>query len=194
MTGVRQTARVCFLFLVWAVAQSSQASAASICDDLWFARNAVFNEAGYCFRSPLGQAVFDNSDCIGARASLDQPAERYVARIKVRERKMGCRVETSRTTVDVPLVDLRLALGVQPIRREREVRCVGYIGLPVPLRASPAETAPIVGFISPGDSILARHDAEGDWVFASQVARPESADVVLGWRPDTPLQCEGRVG
>ena len=33
------------------------------CEEWWFTRNLVFDRAGYCFSSPLGQAVFDNSDC-----------------------------------------------------------------------------------------------------------------------------------
>lgn len=33
------------------------------CEDLWIARNEIFDRNGYCFRSERGQAYFDNSDC-----------------------------------------------------------------------------------------------------------------------------------
>ncbi len=33
------------------------------CDELWTARNEIFDRNGYCFRSERGQAVFDNADC-----------------------------------------------------------------------------------------------------------------------------------
>lgn len=33
------------------------------CDQLWMARNEIFDRNGYCFRSPRGQDYFDNSDC-----------------------------------------------------------------------------------------------------------------------------------
>ena len=36
------------------------AAADERCHDLWFARNAIMDRAGYCFGSVLGQAVFDN--------------------------------------------------------------------------------------------------------------------------------------
>lgn len=33
------------------------------CDELWTARNEIFDRNGYCFRSERGQAFFDNADC-----------------------------------------------------------------------------------------------------------------------------------
>ncbi len=33
------------------------------CDQLWIARNEIFDRNGYCFRSERGQAYFDNADC-----------------------------------------------------------------------------------------------------------------------------------
>ncbi|WP_210209176.1 YARHG domain-containing protein [Dichotomicrobium thermohalophilum] len=33
------------------------------CDELWIARNEIFDRNGYCFRSERGKAYFDNSDC-----------------------------------------------------------------------------------------------------------------------------------
>lgn len=46
------------------------------CRISWFRRNAIFNDAGQCFSSELGGAVFDNADCRGeARLNEDQVAE-----------------------------------------------------------------------------------------------------------------------
>ena len=33
------------------------------CEQLWIARNEIFDRNGYCFRSERGQAYFDNADC-----------------------------------------------------------------------------------------------------------------------------------
>jgi hypothetical protein len=33
------------------------------CDELWIARNEIFDRNGYCFRSARGEDYFDNSDC-----------------------------------------------------------------------------------------------------------------------------------
>jgi len=37
--------------------------AALDCEELWIARNEIFDRNGYCFRSERGQDYFDNSDC-----------------------------------------------------------------------------------------------------------------------------------
>ena len=33
------------------------------CEELWIARNEIFDRNGYCFRSARGQDYFDNTDC-----------------------------------------------------------------------------------------------------------------------------------
>lgn len=33
------------------------------CDELWAERNAVYDDAGYCFKTARGREAFDNSDC-----------------------------------------------------------------------------------------------------------------------------------
>jgi hypothetical protein len=33
------------------------------CDQLWFARNSIFKEAGYCFKTPRAIAAFGNAGC-----------------------------------------------------------------------------------------------------------------------------------
>jgi len=33
------------------------------CDQLWIARNEIFDRNGYCFRSERGKSYFDNADC-----------------------------------------------------------------------------------------------------------------------------------
>ncbi|MFC7051788.1 YARHG domain-containing protein [Hansschlegelia quercus] len=33
------------------------------CDELWGERNAIYDDAGYCFKTARGREAFDNSDC-----------------------------------------------------------------------------------------------------------------------------------
>ncbi|KAB1071205.1 YARHG domain-containing protein [Methylobacterium planeticum] len=46
-----------------AILGSAPASAAPLCDELWGERNAVYAEAGYCFRTPRGIQAFGNAGC-----------------------------------------------------------------------------------------------------------------------------------
>lgn len=68
---------------------------AQSCFDLWVARNAIYDNNGYCFKSRLGRTYFDNSDCYTNNARLSKAEHRRVARIKDQERRRGCRIRTN---------------------------------------------------------------------------------------------------
>ena len=72
------------------------------CDDVWFTRNLHFDRAGYCFGSPLGQAVFDNSNCIGKDVTLAPDAKRQIDEIRRIEALHGCNVDTNRSFLAIP--------------------------------------------------------------------------------------------
>ena len=93
-----------------ALAGSGSASADPVCDDLWFSRNIVFHEAGYCFGSALGQTVFGNARCIGQDIDLHADMKARVEEIRQREADWGCAVDTSRTRLDLPQIAQRMAL------------------------------------------------------------------------------------
>ncbi|MEO0914276.1 MAG: DUF4453 domain-containing protein [Pseudomonadota bacterium] len=168
--------------------------AATVCEDLWFSRNAAFDASGYCFRSPLGQAVFDNSDCTSSTPRVARELVNHVARIRDREAALRCSVDTNRRSLDLPMLNQRLALGVQPVAGDAESLCIGYIGAPIPLREAPSAAARIIGNIEPGDSILETHEEKDGWRFASEVKRVGLDDTLLGWH-EAPLElCEARAG
>ncbi len=52
-------------FLLWAVASiiAVPASAQSTCEQLWYSRNAIFKEAGYCFKTARAIRTFGNAGC-----------------------------------------------------------------------------------------------------------------------------------
>ncbi|MCT4654452.1 MAG: YARHG domain-containing protein [Cohaesibacter sp.] len=62
------------------------------CRQLWMARNTIYDNNGYCFKSRMGRQVFDNSDCWTSRAQLSRTENRNVANIKKAERFLGCRI------------------------------------------------------------------------------------------------------
>jgi YARHG domain len=76
------------LALTTAIAPAFAAS----CYDLWYERNAIYDDNGFCFKTDLGQNTFDNSDCYTSNAQLSRAETRRVAQIKARERAKGCKV------------------------------------------------------------------------------------------------------
>ncbi|KJS13498.1 MAG: hypothetical protein VR78_11300 [Hoeflea sp. BRH_c9] len=73
------------------IALAPAASAAS-CWDLWYERNAIYDDNGFCFSTDLGKRTFDNSDCWTRNPRLSQWESRRVAEIKAEERRRGCKV------------------------------------------------------------------------------------------------------
>ena len=82
------------LFLGTVILLSNKPAIAGECEQLWVARNSIFNDNGYCFSTRLGKALFDNSDCYTKRAKLSRSERQRVARLKRRERNLGCHVNT----------------------------------------------------------------------------------------------------
>ncbi|GEL42402.1 hypothetical protein MEX01_29930 [Methylorubrum extorquens] len=72
---------------------ASPALAAFPCDELWGERNAIYKDAGYCFRTERAIRAFGNSGCkydeladvpLSARQRAD------IADIQRQERENGC--------------------------------------------------------------------------------------------------------
>jgi len=65
---------------------------ADSCYDLWYERNAIYDENGYCFRTSLGKRVFDNSDCYTDKPTFTRAEQRRIDQIRKEERRLGCKV------------------------------------------------------------------------------------------------------
>jgi|GEM_PF-660112 len=173
------------------------ARAAETCHDLWLSRNAIFNDAGYCFNSNLGKALFDNSDCHTQSPVLSRSQQAKVARIKQYEKNFGCRVNTKRSTLSVDSLALRLQLWDHPVADGFESTCIGVmLNGQVTLHAGKDPASDVIGFFQDGDTIDFSHEPEGDWDFASSVSRDGERFDVLGWyrAPVTPETCRDYAG
>lgn len=82
-----------FLAAVLASLTAWPALAAFPCDELWGERNAIYKDAGYCFRTERAIRAFGNSGCkydeladvpLSARQRAD------IADIQRQERENGC--------------------------------------------------------------------------------------------------------
>jgi hypothetical protein len=153
------------------------------CNDYWFVRNQIFDKAGYCFSSPLGRASFDNSDCTGKDVRLSAADQALVARIKDIETRGGCHVDTSRTSLPIPLIWLRLQLTDLAARDEYSgYGCFGYKGPGVMLWAGHSESGVPISEVRPGDDLTYLYDtttAPPGWTYV-EVER-DGVPVGLGW-------------
>lgn len=63
---------------------------AASCYQMWYARNEVYDNKGYCFKTAKAQAVFDNSDCWTSKPKLTKKERKYVKMIRQEEIAKGC--------------------------------------------------------------------------------------------------------
>ncbi|KRE02095.1 hypothetical protein ASE63_06885 [Bosea sp. Root381] len=72
----------------------SPALGQALCDEMWGERNAIYFDAGYCFKTARAKAAFgDNADCRYeniADVPLTARQRADIAAIQQRERKLGC--------------------------------------------------------------------------------------------------------
>ncbi|MCB1418758.1 MAG: YARHG domain-containing protein [Zhengella sp.] len=78
--------------LAAAAAAMPTAAFAQSCYDLWYERNLIYAENGYCFKTRLARRTFRNYDCWTDNPRLSRWEQRRVAQIQRQERRRGCRV------------------------------------------------------------------------------------------------------
>jgi len=59
------------------------------CGDLWLARNDLYANKGFCFKSALGKATYPNS-CFPPYGKLDSFEQGEVNKMKAEERRLRC--------------------------------------------------------------------------------------------------------
>lgn len=68
------------------------AAVAQSCFDLWYERNSIYDENGYCFSTALAQEYFDNDDCWTKKPKFSRSERRQIEAIKEEEEDRGCKV------------------------------------------------------------------------------------------------------
>ncbi|SFT49818.1 DUF4453 domain-containing protein [Sedimentitalea nanhaiensis] len=151
------------------------------CDDLWMTRNHVMDRAGYCFGSVLGQTVFDNSDCTGRQVELSPSETDIVQKVQALEARIGCRVDTNRTWLDLPDINFRKVLTSLPVLDELPGKCIGWSGPETPLYAGHQEPFQVIGKIMPGDDVGYNHLSVADWTYVTTHVPYGEAMKSAGW-------------
>lgn len=139
------------------------------CERPWFIRNLIFDRAGYCFSSTLGQAVFDNSDCIGTDVALSPRDREAVALIREMEDFLDCDMDTSVQHLQmIHEFDHLRRFALLPIPVDAASGCIGYLGPELPLLTAPNDyDGPIMGHTTRDSSILFDFLPEDGWEFVT---------------------------
>ncbi len=176
-------------------ASATSAYSEEICNDLWFARNSIFQAAGYCFGSQLGQSLFDNAECTTSTPTLDARDRQKVSLIKQREAELGCQVETGSTAFELTALSVRKVLTHQPVRADYESACIGWQGPETRVFAGKSDETP-VGSIGAGDNVLYSHQEENGWFFVTIYTSQDFSELKgAGWLDGSVEQvCEAYAG
>jgi len=82
------------LMLGLLLASVASPALAQSCDQLWYERNAIYKDAGYCFKTTRGIRAFGNAGCQFDNerdVPLSANAAGRVEQIRRMERAYGCR-------------------------------------------------------------------------------------------------------
>lgn len=151
------------------------AAAYDICDDLWMTRNTLFDRAGYCFGSALGQAVFDNAGCLGTDVALSAQDNATVALVREFEVEWSCRVDTSRTQLDLPDMAARMRMRDMPVPTGYESACIGWRGGAANLYSGQDQKSGVTGVLRDGDNTTFSFVTADGWEFV------DMGDGRMGW-------------
>lgn len=166
------------------------------CADLWFSRNQLFNQAGYCFASALGASVFDNSDCttkdVPEFEALDA---KTIASIREEEARWSCKIDTSATTLALKQLELRQTFKDVAVNDGLESACLNYLGPDFAVYDGARAGRKQIGTIRKGDTIgLAHYSSFEGWQFVSY-DQSLGEGSPLGWVDhDFWDQCENVAG
>jgi tetratricopeptide (TPR) repeat protein len=85
------------------------------CYNLWYRRNLIYAENGYCFTSNLGKEVFKNFRCITTLQNLSPKDKSKVDSIKIHEDALGCNINVNLLQQPVPVLVVDLSRLIQDI-------------------------------------------------------------------------------
>lgn len=165
------------------------------CETAWVTRNMIFDRAGYCFGSALGQSLFDNSNCTTNTASAPPAYLDIISWVRGDEERIGCQINTSQGAW--PSIQAVHAYYNQfwtvAVPMDGGFGCLGYRGPAVPVYAGAATTTPVLGELSAGLYYFETHYGVDGWSFIT-VATSGGQDIVTGWARGYTSDCDQQAG
>jgi len=166
------------------------------CEELWVTRNMIFDRAGYCFGSTLGQSLFDNSNCTTNTASAPDAYAQIIAWARGDEDRLGCQVNTAQPAW--PSIQAVYAYYNQfwtvAVPIDGGFGCWGYSGPTVTVYAGASAATPVLGQLDPGLSYVTTHYGVDGWEFITVVTGPSGQDIATGWASGHTSDCAEMAG
>ncbi|MEM1129290.1 MAG: YARHG domain-containing protein [Pseudomonadota bacterium] len=159
------------------------------CNQLWFMRNLIVDRAGYCFGSELGQALFNNGDCVGQDIRLSPAQEAQVGRIRGLERQIGCSVDTSATSLDVAYMGALRNLRDMALPDNGAALCT-WAGSPVSLFDGAGAGSTAIGTMEAGDTVTFEWIGEEAASLLTISKGGRDGPTLLGWSPNGAVNFE----
>lgn len=157
------------------------------CVALWVTRNAIMDRVGHCFATPLGAALFDNSDCTVMQGRVSPADAADLFDIQAMEDSAGCRVDSGAApdAFAEALAARFRELSTIPVPNPHESACIGYTGPPLRLYRGPGAEGDVLFTLVAGQSVHYSHMPVDGWEYVTIHAEPGQALVGHGWQsPD----------
>ncbi|MCC6136881.1 MAG: YARHG domain-containing protein [Gammaproteobacteria bacterium] len=84
--------RALFVMTVFTMFLPVTNAVADSCYDLWYERNLIYAENGYCFKTDLARRTFSDFSCRTDHPRFSSREQRRIDEIKAEERERGCNV------------------------------------------------------------------------------------------------------
>ena len=182
-----------YLLTFSCLALPANAQTSAFCQEVWLSRSTILDRAGQCFGTPLGQAVFDNSNCIGEEVRLNPLDADQVRVAQEIEAWAECEVDTNidHLLPNVLPFHARLRdLFTVPVRNSGEVECTGYLGQPLSLHTGTSTSMTEIGTAQPSQTLVLSHQpVRGGWQYL-EVLDTSGADIAHGWAQGLPEDLE----
>jgi len=75
----------------------SESTSDNSCYDLWYQRNLISAQQGYCFESNLGKEVFKGFECSTHSPKFSSDEKKIIEQIKAKEHQLNCNINTTLT-------------------------------------------------------------------------------------------------
>lgn len=118
------------------------------CYSLWYQRNLIFAQKGYCFDSNLGKQAFNGFECSTRSPTFSPDEKKSINEIKAKESQLSCNINTALTNdtnsniANIPDPVLSETKQVEPIEPEPQDATINSVA-PQP-EVQQATTAPQV--------------------------------------------------
>lgn len=175
--------RVLSVILLLFLPATASAQYVDYCEDLWVARNMMFDRSGYCFGSVLGQTLFDNGNCTTSSPTLPQEYAEAVTRMRAEESRVGCAINTSQAAWPSirSITDFYNQFWSIPEPLDGGYACWGYSGPTVTFYAGASLDTPVMGTLTTGLSYSTGSWGLPGWQFYTISTGPGGQNLFSGW-------------